>query len=93
MSYFIYSDGPREDMGRSKVPYEKWNAPKHWALHFYNVHALSFISANTKDAREKMQAENEIVIGRRKMDFWMRHPNWTKADAHAHLRDTYKLKP
>ena len=43
---------------------------KQWRKHYENYKYLKFIHDNTKDWREKHQANKELQIAQRKMDRW-----------------------
>ena len=48
----------------------KMNPVKQWAKHYDNYLYLKFIHDNTKDWKEKRQANKEIQIAQTKMDYW-----------------------
>ncbi len=74
-----YSD--EKSSGASNVPYERWNATKHYITHYGNLLLLKFLANNSKDGAEKHQAAKEVLIAERKLAFWMRHPAWRKDEA------------
>lgn len=43
---------------------------KQWAKHYSNHKYLKFIHDNTKDGFEKRQANKELQIAQKKMDYW-----------------------
>lgn len=59
----------------------KMNPHKPYQRHLENHFYLNFISQN-KDATfsEKRQAEKELVICQRKLDYWERHPSFTQVE-------------
>jgi len=59
-------------------PYSEQDASKLYLTHFENLLFLEFIFKNSNNFIEKRQAEKEIEIAKRKMDYWKRHPNWNK---------------
>ncbi len=85
MSHFIYAENA-ERGAPPKVPYDKWRANVHWALHTYNRIVLDIFHAGTNDAREIAQIGNEILICERKRAFWTRHPNFEALEARAILK-------
>jgi len=79
-------DGPRIDDMDPHKPYE---------THLNNVHHLQFIHNNSKDAREKHQANKEIQFGTKKMDFWKKHPKFDRAKAeeiHKRVKKKWNIK-
>lgn len=48
----------------------KINPIKQYLKHYENWKYLSFIHDNTKDGKEKRQANQEIHIANKKMDYW-----------------------
>lgn len=66
------------------------NPHKPYQRHLENWFYLNFIAQN-KDATfsEKRQAEKELVICQRKLDYWERHPNFSDSEK---LRITSELK-
>lgn len=90
--FFIYSGVTQPFEGAPKVPFERWNANKNWALHTYNKVVLGYIQRETRDAHEKLQAGNEIEIAERKRQFWVRHPNFDAAAAALLFTETYNME-
>ena len=79
VSHFIYNDTePRRQGMRNPIPYENWDAPKHWLTHYYNHKYLVFITLHASTTfKEKQQAHKELTICQRKLTFWAKHPNWS----------------
>lgn len=48
----------------------KLDPVKQWSKHYGNYLYLKFIHDNTKDGREKRQANQEMQIAQKKMDYW-----------------------
>jgi hypothetical protein len=48
----------------------KMNPVKQWLKHYENWCYLSFIHNNTKSGSERRQANKEIHIAQKKMDYW-----------------------
>lgn len=71
---FIYSDEPRSFSGNLNIA--AMNPHKPYRTHLENWYYLTFIKANSKDYREIQQAEKELVICQRKLDYWKRHPSF-----------------
>lgn len=91
--FFFYPANPERNSG-PPLTWEKlmrMDPHKNWATHAYNEIALKFISAETKDAREKTLAEQEILIAVRKQKWWENHPNFDPATAAATLKRTYRV--
>jgi hypothetical protein len=74
----IYSDTEPRRTGRPPIPYERWNATKHYLEHYTNLLFLSAIVARPKDPLEKRQALKELSICERKLEYWTRHPNFDR---------------
>lgn len=79
----IYDENEGTPHGRGGaghvVPYHKLNATANYVKHFSNLLYLHFILHNRlATTRERMQASRELVICQRKLQFWMRHPNWNR---------------
>jgi hypothetical protein len=73
----------------SVVPYNRINATDGYLRHYANYLYLSFIFNNTDDWREKQQANKELTICQRKMDYHRKHPNFNAKHAEA---ESVKLK-
>jgi hypothetical protein len=71
--------------------YERWNANKHWATHFYNKVALTHIAKATRDLNEKQTALAEIGIAEDKQKWWERHPNFSLEGAKIVLKRDYGI--
>lgn len=70
---FFYSD----TASGSATPINIWkmNGSAAYLRHFDNYLFLNFMAKNGTRA-ERYEAEKEIVICRRKLAFWKRHPNY-----------------
>jgi len=75
----IYSE-ERHEGGAPTVPYERWNAVKHYLKHYANYLYLDFIAKASKDGRERAQARKEMAICEKKMAYWKRHPRYDQAE-------------
>lgn len=91
MAHIFYAPRDPGEASGTMAGYEKWNANKAFANHFYNVHALSHIAKSTPDFREKQQAEAEIIIGERRKLWWQKHPNFEMTGALRVLKSEYGL--
>ena len=60
-----------------------------WATHFYNRHVLAYISRTTTDMNEKFQAEKEIKLADRKMQFWERISDFDLDSARDYVKNRY----
>lgn len=56
------------------------NATKAYLRHYDNMLFLDFMAKNGTRI-ERVQADREMAICRRKMQFWERHPNFSKEEA------------
>lgn len=52
------------------VNVHKLNPVKQWTKHYGNFKFLSHVHNNTNDWREKRQANLEISIAQKKLDYW-----------------------
>lgn len=76
---FCYKEGKTEKP-EFFVPYSKMNATKAYLGHYDNFLYLSFILNNPLSTQaEKRQANREIAICDRKLNWWAKHPNLDKA--------------
>ena len=77
--FFIYD----ENKGRKGfVSMTDANATSLWLNHFSNALYLRFIAQHPKtNTIEKMQANRELAIADKKMNFWAKHPNYNKEHA------------
>ncbi|MDO8312156.1 MAG: hypothetical protein Q7T25_09465 [Sideroxyarcus sp.] len=66
--------------GPSNFDPMRCNAVKSYMTHYANLLVLDFMSKNG-DFRERAQADEEIVICKRKMQFWERQPHFVHAEA------------
>ena len=84
---FFYKDNSEPFKGG--VPLSELDKNRQYKKHLENLMFLEFISKNSKDLREKRQAEAEIPIARRKMAFWAKFPDFDRRQAEL---DTAELK-
>jgi hypothetical protein len=81
---FCYDEFP--DRSKVRVPtepistWEEYRVMAAWAVHAGNRAYLEFM-AKKGDFKERLQAARELLICGRKMAFWERHPNWSRASA------------
>ena len=71
------------------IPYDRIPATRKYVEHYSNYLFLQFISTNTKDRDERLQALKELTICERKLEWFKRHRNWNQDEA---LRQVNKLK-
>jgi hypothetical protein len=84
---FCYSEGKTEKT-QYRVPYHRMNATKGYLEHFNNYLYLTFILTNERSTpAEKRQANLEIIIANRKLEWWWRHPNLNKNAVNAGKRE------
>lgn len=85
---FIYSE--TREKPTFFTPYHKMNATKGYLNHYGNFLYLRFILYNERStAAEKRQANREILICERKLNWWAKHPN---LDKQAVEEGKFKLK-
>lgn len=65
------------------------NATHRYLEHLDNCLTLQFFQKNARSAREKIQIERELEIGRRKMKYWKDQPHFVLSEAQ---EGTTKLK-
>ena len=77
---FCYSEG-RTEPPSFLVPYSKMNATQGYLRHYDNLLYLQFILYNPKSTpADRKQANRELLICDRKLNWWARHPNLNQAD-------------
>jgi hypothetical protein len=77
LNEIIYDDegvGKRGDFDPAII--KRMDPHKHYEKHLGNLFTLQHIQKNSKDTRERIQAEKEMGKARSKMDFWSKHPNF-----------------
>ena len=84
--FIVYSDN--RDPNPSKVNVWEMDGTKAYLGHFDNLLYLEFM-AERGTIQEKFQAEKELKVCHRKLDFWKKHPNY---DADKALRGTEEIK-
>lgn len=89
--HFIYAPRDPNMTPMDMRGYERWNANKNWAKHQYNLVTLTHIAKETKDLREKQQAEAEMLMAESRKTWWSRHPNFTMSGAIADLKSEYGI--
>ena len=81
MSYIVYDDNPSPRSG-GKFNFADADATKFYMQHYSNRLLLQFIANNPlADFSEKQQANKELLICDRKLQFWMRHANFSQKAA------------
>lgn len=61
------------------IKYDRINATAGYLRHFNNLCYLEFIAANPRATwQERQQAEKEIPIAKRKMEWHKNHPNFNR---------------
>lgn len=70
---YFYADNP-QPLGHA-INVWRMNANKAYLRHYDNLLALHFF-ADKGNFAERQQAEKEMVICKRKLTFWERHPNF-----------------
>lgn len=73
--YFYSDTGPR---GQSDLNVWKMDGSKGYLRHFDNFLIL-ILFAKEGSREERAQAERELLICKRKMGFWEKHPNYDAA--------------
>lgn len=81
MSYILYNPTPERINYNNPINYNNLNANKRWAEHTYNLIILKHIETTTPDVREKIQATKEILVCKKKISWWERHPKFIEKDA------------
>jgi hypothetical protein len=87
--HFIYSDEKEPYKGRA-TPYNQLPANRFFLTHFQNSQYLNFILKHQETTPiEKIQAQKELGIADKKMEYWKRHPNF---DLTYVTQETTKIK-
>lgn len=84
---FFYSSEKSQFEG--SIPLSRINKNTQFKKHLENLMFLEFISLNTKDFKEKHQAEKEIIIAKKKMIYWSRFKDFDQKQKEL---DTVELK-
>ena len=85
--YFYSDTAPR---GQSDINVWKMNGSKGYLRHFDNFLILSvFAKEGTRE--ERAQAEKELLICKKKLSFWERHPNFDAAHVQKEKEQKIKL--
>ena len=87
----IYADHEEPGGFRHRGAYQDQPANKIWRKHRENLMVLEMISKSPKDATERRQAEHEMKICRRKMEFWEKHVNFSPTQAQNDALEIKKL--
>lgn len=69
----IYSDNKEPFKGL--VKYENLNATANYLKHYNNYKTLQFFEQRGSN-EERFQAAKELKTCQRKLDWWMKHPNY-----------------
>lgn len=86
---FFYSDTKEKFSGNPSRIWEM-DGTKVYLSHYSNLLYLKFVAGHSKTSfAEKRQAEKEIAICEKKLEWWRRHPNFNQEEA---SRGTIKLK-
>jgi len=83
MPFIIYSNV----RGKGKVDFDAADAVKYYTRHYENWLILCSIYASSQSKDERRQANSEIRIAQRKMDFWVRHKNFDPFRCARAMRD------
>lgn len=77
---YFYSDTKKSE--NTDINVWKMNGTKAYLRHYDNLLFLQFVANNSRSsAVDRRQAEAEIVICNRKLDFWAKHPKYDHDDA------------
>lgn len=77
--------------GGGFVQYDRVNATAGYVRHFSNLLYLEFISSNPGATwQERAQAEREMIIAKRKMEYHHRHPNFDRQAAEGQIAQIKK---
>lgn len=87
MASFFYSDNKEPFKGG--VPLSELDKNRQYKKHLENLMFLEFIARESKDFREKHQANKEIEIAKCKMAYWAKFPDFDRRQAEL---DTSELK-
>lgn len=75
----VYEENPVRRRSGAFDP-SKYDATSQWLTHYQNLLTLEFFARNgTRD--ERVQAERELAVARRKLDFWKRQARWNESNA------------
>ena len=86
---FFYSDTKEKFTGNPSRIWEM-NGTKVYVSHYSNLLYLQFVANNPLASFiERQQAEKEIKLCEKKLEWWKRHPNFDQVEA---LREVEKLK-
>lgn len=86
---FFYSETKQPFSGSPSRVWEM-NGTKVYLTHYSNLLYLQFVANNPRATfQERSQAEKEIKICEKKLEWWLRHPNFDQDEA---LREVAKLK-
>lgn len=78
---FFYSDQKQPFSGSPSAIWEM-DGTRQYLQHYDNMLYLKFVANNSRASfQERAQAEKEMKICQRKLDFWQRHPNYDKSRA------------
>jgi len=91
----VYSDTSEPFSHAARGNLSKINPNKAYKTHLENHHYLHFIQKNSKDAKEKIQCTKEIGTAERKMEYWKRHPDFSKKQQeadHAEVKKKWTVK-
>lgn len=76
----VYDENPvRNSSGPLKDP----NPAFLWGKHYGNFCYLDFLARNSDRWQERQQAQLEIAIAERKMEYWRRHKLFVASEAEA----------
>lgn len=91
--HYFYPPTERR-LGDTPINYDtlmRMDPHKKWAEHAYNEIVLRHICGASKDAREMLLAEQEILIARRKQQWWETHPQFDPTLAERALIAAYRV--
>lgn len=91
MSYFYPENEPKQPFQFNSNSYYNANAVGKWAEHYSNVKTLEFLAKGELNFRAKRELEREIGVGRKKMEYWQRHPNWSPSSASSAKAEVDKM--
>jgi hypothetical protein len=78
MALVYEENAPRKFSGAFNP--ERFDATQQWLRHYANLLQLEFFAQNgTRD--EKTQANREILVAQRKLNYWKNQNNWSESDA------------
>ena len=70
MPHIIYPDTPEKQVFSGFFNPHKLNPVKQYMKHYENFKYLRFIHDNTKDGYERRQANKEVQVADKKMQYW-----------------------